>query len=271
MKIITEQNEINTYVGDNGLYFNPTNKNLSYLTSISPIDIKGLEAELKKKERTQIILGSLYDPYPLIESDLGITRATLELIDRYKCGVTIFTKSKLILNDLDILESISKHSKVVVMLKICTTNNNDMKNIDGTQLQDKLQILAGLSKLDISLGFDVSPILPFLNDDINTMEGLISLAIHYGCDYFMFRGASIIISNKHKEAVYHALDDNYFGLRSKYDSIRGESYVIDSPKAKMLQSYIDGAFTEESIVHDMETIIKNISSYQRKHKQLSFV
>ncbi len=271
MKIITDQNEINTYIGDNGLYYNPTNKNLSYLTSISPIDIGGLEAEIKKKERTQIIIGSLYDPYPLIESDLKITRKTLELCDKYKCGVTIFTKSKLILNDIDLLESISSHSKVCVMIKICTTNNNDMKNIDSTQLQDKLQILARLSKLDISLGFDVSPILPFLNDDINTMDGLISLAIHYGCDYFMFRGASIIISNKHKEAVYHALDDNYFGLRSKYDSIRGESYVIDSPKSKMLQSYIEGALTNEAIIFDNETIMKNIYSYQRKHKQLSFV
>ena len=269
--LINEEFELNTYIGDNGLYYNPNNKNLSYLTSIEPVDISMLETELMKKERNQIILGASYDPYPLIESDLGITRKALELLDKYKCGVTIFTKSKLILNDLDILDSIAKHSKVVVMVKMCTTNNNDMKNIDGTQLQDKLQILAGLSKHDISIGFDVSPILPFLNDDINTVDGLVSLAIHYNADYFMFRGASIIISNKHKEAVYHALDDNYFGLRRKYDAIRGEQYVIDSPKAKMLQSYIEGAFVDSNIVHDSETIMKNIRGYQRKHKQLSFV
>lgn len=269
--LINENFELNTYIGENGLYFNPTNKNLSYLTSIVPQDISEIENEFKRKERNQIILGALYDPYPLIESDLNITRKVLELIDKYKCGVTIFTKSKIILKDLDLLEQISKHSKVVVMIKMCTTNNNDMKNIEQTQIQDKLQILAGLSKYDISIGFDASPILPYLNDDINTMDGLINLAIHYNADYFMYRGSSIIINNKYKEAVYHALDDNYFGLRSKYDAIRGESYVIESPKTKMLQSYIEGAFIETSIIHDNEAIMKSITSYQRKHKQLSFI
>ncbi len=270
-KLLNEKNELNTYIGDNGLYFNPNNKSLNYLSSISPINLSGLDGELKKHERSQIVLGAQYDPYPLIESDLKITRQALTLCDMHKCGVTIFTKSKLILNDIDLLASISKHSKVCVMIKMYTTNDKDMKNIDNTTFEEKLEILASLSKLEIRVGFAVEPILPYLNDDINTMDGIINLATNYKLDYFLFRGASIIINNKNKEAVYHALDDNYFGLRRKYDSIRGESYVIESPKTKMLLSYIDGSLTGSKILYDSETILKNIYSYERKHKQLSFI
>lgn len=61
-----------------------------------------LEQALKhKRKRCMIGTGSMCDPYMPIEQELGLTRQCLELIDRYRFGVSIITKSDLILRDGD--------------------------------------------------------------------------------------------------------------------------------------------------------------------------
>ena len=69
--------------------------------------IELLELALKRKRRPcMIATGSMSDPYTPIEAGLGLTRRALEVIERYGCGVSILTKSDLILRDLDILRRI---------------------------------------------------------------------------------------------------------------------------------------------------------------------
>lgn len=269
MKRITDDGEILVYSGANGLYFDASNKSLSYLSSITPNDLSELEMEISKLKKTQIILGKTYDCYPAIEADLDNTREVLRLVDKYKLGVTIYTKSKLILKDLDLLKSIATHSKVVVFLEMFSTNEADNLNISGISFLDKLKVLEEMKVQEIEIGFNVSPVLPYVSDDINNFESLINLALKYNVLYFLYRGASIIINNKNKEAVYHVLDDHYFGLRSKYDAIRAESYVISSPKENMLNNYIKDIISGTNMIYDSDEIIKKAHSYTKKHKQLS--
>lgn len=269
MKSVIINNQINTYIGDFGFYLNQDNKNLSYLNKVSIIYISGIEKELKKKGRTQYILGTTSDPYPNIECEYRNTRKVLELIDKYKCGVTIYTKSKNILNDLDILESIALHSRVNVILKISSLSNSDLENIELTKFQDKIDVLEALKDKDINVGLFAFPILPFINDDINTMKDLMDLGLRYNVSYFMYNFSDIIISNKAKDDIYKILDEKYFGLKRKYDAIREEKYKIESPKSKMLKSFMEGTLSKENIIYDYDQVIKEISCYKRKHKQLS--
>lgn len=51
----------------------------------------------RKRKRCMIGTGAMSDPYLPIEKDLELTRKCLELIDRYKFGIAIQTKSDLIL------------------------------------------------------------------------------------------------------------------------------------------------------------------------------
>ncbi len=267
--IITKSNEINTYNGDIGFYLNQDNKNLSYLDNVVQENILNIENEIKKKIRTQFILGSKYEPYPALEASIRNTRKVLELIDKYKCGVTIYTKNIAIIEDISILESIAKHSHVNIILKISSTVNSDLENIEGNKVEQKVEILEKLSKIDANLGIFVTPILPFINDDINNMKEIIELALKYNVSYFMCNFFEIIINNKSKDLIYSILDKKYYGLKRKYDAIREENYKIESPKALMLKSFIEKSLDGQKIIFDYETIIKEIGSYKRKHKQLS--
>ncbi len=64
--------------------------------------------------------GAMCDPYLPAEKELQLTRRCLELIDRYEYGVTVLTKSNLVLRDLDLLQSINKKTKAVVQMTLTT-------------------------------------------------------------------------------------------------------------------------------------------------------
>ena len=62
--------------------------------------------------------GAMSDPYMPLERHLQYTRKALMLIEQYGFGVTILTKSSDVLNDLDLLERISKKTKCVVQMTL---------------------------------------------------------------------------------------------------------------------------------------------------------
>ena len=67
-----------------------------------------LENELsKKKEKGVVGIGSMSDTYNPLEKTYEQTRGALKLISKYNFGVSIDTKSDLILRDLDILKEIN--------------------------------------------------------------------------------------------------------------------------------------------------------------------
>ncbi len=61
--------------------------------------------ELKRKRiKGAISTGSMSDPYNPLEKKYELTREALKLIDHYKFGVGIYTKSDLVTRDIDILK-----------------------------------------------------------------------------------------------------------------------------------------------------------------------
>ena len=88
-----------------------------------------LEEALRKKRRPCMIsTGAMSDPYNPCEEKLGLTRQCLEIIRRHGFGVTVLTKSDLILRDISILEAISRETKCVVQMTL-TTYHEDLCRI----------------------------------------------------------------------------------------------------------------------------------------------
>ena len=55
---------------------------------------------LKKRKRGVIATGAMSDPYNLFEKELKLTRNALELINAYRFGVAVATKSTLIVREI---------------------------------------------------------------------------------------------------------------------------------------------------------------------------
>lgn len=63
-----------------------------------------IQTELAKKRKTGVIgTGSMSDPYNPFEKELNLTREALQLINIHRFGISIVTKSNLIVRDIDLL------------------------------------------------------------------------------------------------------------------------------------------------------------------------
>jgi DNA repair photolyase len=87
--------------------------------------------ELRRKSKTGVVgTGAMSDPYNPFEEELQLTRHSLELINAYKFGVAIATKSPLVTRDIDILRNIKEHSPTLVKITITTVNDELCKKIE---------------------------------------------------------------------------------------------------------------------------------------------
>ena len=83
-----------------------------------------------KKKRAIVSMGSMTDPYQPIEKLYKLTRKCLEVIEKYGFGVTLITKSDLLLRDLPILERIHQKAKCVVQMTLTTMDEQLVKKIE---------------------------------------------------------------------------------------------------------------------------------------------
>lgn len=82
-----------------------------------------LEQKLSsKRKKCMIGTGAMCDPYMHCEAELGLMRRCLEIIKRRGFGVTVHTKSDLILRDINIIEEINAKSKAVVQMTLTTAD-----------------------------------------------------------------------------------------------------------------------------------------------------
>lgn len=88
------------------------------------------EALRKKRKSCMIGTGSMSDPYMSLEKELKYTRRALEVIDNLGFGVTLITKSDLVLRDIDLLSSINRKSKAVVQMTLTTADDELCKIIE---------------------------------------------------------------------------------------------------------------------------------------------
>lgn len=88
-----------------------------------------LEKELSTKKETGIIgIGAMSDTYNPLEKEYEQTKSALKLISKYNFGVSIDTKSDLILRDIDLLKEINSKNNVIIKFTI-TTPNDELSQI----------------------------------------------------------------------------------------------------------------------------------------------
>jgi len=127
-----------------------------------------LERELSKSsyKPAVIVLGSNTDPYQPVERTLRITRAILEVLERFQHPVSIVTKSSGVLRDADILARMAKHGLARVYLSVTTLDPALARAMEPRAASPARRIAAitGLASDGISVGVLASPMIPGLND-----------------------------------------------------------------------------------------------------------
>jgi len=127
-----------------------------------------LEKELSKPgyKPSPITLGSNTDPYQPVERTLKITRALLEVLEKFNHPLVIVTKSAGVLRDADILGRMAKLNLVRVYLSITTLDPTLACAMEPRAASPARRLCAvtGLTQAGIPTGVLAAPMIPGLND-----------------------------------------------------------------------------------------------------------
>lgn len=233
-----------------------------------------LEKALRsKRKKCMIGTGAMCDPYMHCEEQLRLTRRCLELIDEYGFGVTVQTKSDRILRDLDILKSINHKAKCVVQMTL-TTYDEDLCRIVEPKVcttKRRYEVLQIMKENGIPTVVWLSPILPYINDTRENIEGILEYCREAGVYGIICFGMGLTLRQGDREYYYTALDKHFPGLREKYHRKFGYAYEIPSDRQGELMRYFYGFCKEHRIVSDAEQVFAYLREFpeNKGYEQLS--
>ncbi|MFW9998509.1 MAG: radical SAM protein [Candidatus Hodarchaeota archaeon] len=134
--------------------------------------------------------GGVNDAYQPIEKEIKQTRKVLEVIAKYKFPINIATKSKLVTRDIDILKKIADETWCTIGFSISTTNEELAKFLEpySSPPSERLEALKKIKNEapNVQVGTYFIPIIPFLEDNDENLEGVIKKSKEAGADFILF-------------------------------------------------------------------------------------
>ena len=229
-----------------------------------------LENELsKKKDHGVVGIGSMSDTYNPNELEYEQTRGALKLISKYNYGVSIDTKSDLILRDLDLLKEINNKNNVIIKITI-TTPNDDLSKIIEPRVcpsSKRFKAIKTLTDNGIFTGIMMNPVLPFITDNEEDIKKLVKLAHESGAKFIQtFMG--VTLRENQRDYYYQKLDKYFPGLKEKYIKYYKESYNCPVPNNKKIYKVFTNECDKYGILYNMKDIIKAYKKDIKDNEQM---
>lgn len=269
--ILSATNGMNVYRGctHGCIYCDSRSKCYGFTHDFEDIEIKQNAPELlekalrSKRNKCMIGTGAMCDPYMHCEENIQITRKCLELIDQYEYGLAIQTKSDLILRDLDLLKSIHKKSKCVVQMTLTTYDENLCKILEPDVCTSKrrFEVLEILRDNNIPTVVWITPILPYINNTKENLEGILkycTIAKVWGIIHF---GMGLTLRDGNREYFYQALDKHFPGLRATYHQKYGYAYEIISDNNREFLKLLNSTCKEKGIMCNPDEVFSFLHSF----------
>ena len=269
--ILSAQNGMNIYRGctHGCIYCDSRSKCYQFTHDFEDIEVKQNALELlekalrSKRKRCMIGTGAMCDPYMHCEEQLGLTRRCLELINEYGFGVAIQTKSDRILRDLDLLQSIQQKAKCVVQMTL-TTYDEDLCRIlepNVCTTKRRFEVLQIMKEHGIPTVVWLSPILPFINDTGENIEGILDYCIKAKVYGILCFGMGVTLRAGDREYFYAALDKHFPGMRTRYHTTYGYDYELASPHHRELMELFRTECKKHGIVCDVDKLFAYLHEF----------
>lgn len=234
-----------------------------------------LEKALRsRKKRCMIGTGAMTDPYIPIEQELRLTRGALELIEKHGFGIAIQTKSASILRDLELLAQINRKSKAVVQMTLTTQDDALCRVIEPnvSVTSERVAALKAFRDAGVPTVVWLDPILPFLNDTKENIQGILDSCMEAGVKGVLCFNMGLTLRDGNREYFYRQLDRHFPGLKEQYIRTFGNRYEVNSPKNAELMDLFHNTCEKAGILHDINGIFSYLHAFEDKeeHNQISF-
>ena len=278
--ILSPQNGMNLYRGctHGCIYCDSRSKCYGIDHDFEDIEVKAnapaiLEAQLMRKRKKCVIgTGSMCDPYIPPERELRVTRQALEVIAKHEFGLSILTKSDLIMRDMDLLQSINRKSKCVVQMTLTTYDDELCKKIEPgvCTTSRRAEVLTEMKKAGIPTVVWLCPILPFINDTHQNLQGLLEYCLDAGVKGIICFGFGVTLREGSRDFFFRELDRKFPGLRERYGREYGNRYECVSPLNGKLYEKLQEFCRNNNIMYNTQDIFSYLREYQEEDGQLAF-
>lgn len=236
------------------------------------IDI--LESELSKKRRKGVVgIGAMSDSYNPYEKKYNITKQALELLHKYNFGISLETKSDLILRDIDILNKINKNSDCIIKFTITTSNDDIARKIEpfASSSSQRFKAVEKLSREGIFSGVLMTPILPFINDNEENIIGIVEKSKNAGAK-FIYGMFGVTLRDIQKNYYFEKINIEFPNAIEKYNKYYNGGYAFYSRDYKRLNYIFKNECEKHGLLYRMEDIIKAYKkSNDEDFEQLSLI
>ena len=278
--ILSPRNGMNLYRGctHGCIYCDSRSKCYGFTHDFEDIEVKKNAPELlekalrSKRKKCMIGTGAMCDPYMHCEKTLKLTRQCLEIIDRHEYGLAIQTKSDLILRDLDLLKSINEKSKCVVAMTLTTYDEALCKILEPKvcTTRRRFEVLQILRENGIPTVVWITPLLPFINDTKENLEGILDYCVKAKVHGIIAPNMGVTLREGDREYFYEALDRHFPGMKAKYHNKYGYAYEVDSDNKAELFDTFNHICKEYGIVSDWREVFAYLHDFpeNKNYEQL---
>ena len=174
-----------------------------------------------------VVLSGTTDPYQPAERKFRNTRKILRTLLKYGYPVHIITKSRLVLEDLDLLEAIAQKSWCTVSFSINTANNELGRWLDtrAPLPTERFRLIQEIKSKapSVQTGVLAIPLVPYLCDKTTDLNALVANAKLVEADYLLFGGGMTL---RDKQALFFLkkLAHKFPGLLPYYERLYGFTY-----------------------------------------------
>jgi DNA repair photolyase len=274
--ILSAKNGMNLYRGctHGCIYCDSRSKCYQFTHDFEDIEVKQNASELleqalhSKRKKCMIGTGAMCDPYMHCEKELRLTRRCIEIIERYGFGLAIQTKSDLVLRDLDLFQKIQEKAKCVVQITLTTYDEALCKIVEPNVCTTKkrFETLKILQQNGIPTVVWLSPILPFINDTEENIEGILDYCIDAGVYGIINFGMGMTLRAGDREYFYAALDKHFPGLKEQFHHKYGYAYQIASSQNAKLMKLFHKKCRAHGIVDNVEEVFQYLSTFPQKEQ-----
>ena len=277
--ILSASNGMNIYRGcTHGCIYCDSRSSCYHFThAFEDIEVKRnalelLEAALRRKRRKCMIgTGAMCDPYMPVEKELRLSRRMLELIAEYGFGVTLQTKSDLVLRDFDLLECIQRSTKAVLQMTLTTYDDALCRILEPNVCASsrRFEVLCSCRQLGIPSVVWISPILPFINDTEENIRGLLDYCVRAEVKGIVSFGMGVTLRHGDREYFYAALDRHFPGMKERYIRTFAERYELASPREAALMRILEDGCRRHHIMLGWKEVFAYLREFPGEKAQPS--
>ena len=177
------------------------------------IDVKHTRKRINtfKIKNKKVMISTVTDPYNPFEEKYRITRMIMEQLVNSEAYISVVTKSKLVLRDIDLFKKM-KHIEIVLSISLLDENLKKKLEPNSSSIEDRVETLKILRQNGIKTVVFISPIIPQITDFKRIVEKTKEFTDEYWFDRLNLRSSF-------KTKMFKFINDEYPIFKSLYNDI----------------------------------------------------